>query len=277
MKKDSVNLERARALWGPDVRSLAAALIDAPREFGRRLWSCRLCRSVTYSVFLLILAIESVILIPSALNFRSNAVRMLEQQAAAIMQPLAGSDVLLENPHELERALRRASAGTQMLAASLRRGNGAVLAQIGNVDFSDFAIDDVIQGRRDRVSRFSLGGTRYDLAWRARIGGDWMVFVARMDSARVNADLLAFVLRVAAMVALIVAVVTIGTMLVIYRSVLSSILRLRRSMLGATANPDQADDYRLRDRPRDELGDVFQAYDEMLTRVAESKRDDQGR
>lgn len=158
MKKDSVNLERARALWGPDVRPLAAALIDAPREFGRRLWACRLCRSVTYSVFLLILAIESVILIPSALNFRSNAVRMLEQHAAAIMQPLAAFDGLLKKPQELERALRRASAGTQILAASVRRGDGVILAQIGNVDFSDFAIDDVIQGQRDRISRFSLWG-----------------------------------------------------------------------------------------------------------------------
>lgn len=151
---------------------------------------------------------------------------------------------------------------------------GLPAVQIGDVDFSDFAIDDVVQGRRDKVSRLTLGGACYDLAWSATVGGERLVFLARMNSSRVNADLVAFVLRIAGLVALIVAVVTTGTMMVLYRSVLSPILKLRRSMLGATANPDHADDYQIRERPRGELGEVFQAHDEMLTRVVESKRAD---
>ncbi len=274
MKKDGAMLWCVEMLSSTRVRPITAAILDQPRELARRLWACRLCKSVTYSVFLLILAVESVILIPSAYNFRNNALRILEHQAMAVMQPVVLAEEILAKPRELEQLLRKVQPGSPILAASIRRADGVTLAQTGDVDFSDFPIDDVVQGRRDKVSRLTLGGACYDLAWSATVGGERLVFLARMNSSRVNTDLVAFVLRIAGLVALIVAVVTTGTMMVLYRSVLSPILKLRWSMLGATANPDRADDYQIRDRPRDELGEVFQAHDEMLTRVAESKRAD---
>ncbi|MBI3042294.1 MAG: EAL domain-containing protein [Betaproteobacteria bacterium] len=247
---------------------------DAVRETALRVWNCRLCKSVAFSVFLLILAIESVILIPSAYNFRSNALQLLEQRAITVMQSMALSEEALTRPRELEQLLRKAQRDNPILALGIRRSDGATLGAIGDADFSDFAIDEVLRGQRDKVSRLTLGGTCYDLAWSVVRGSERLVFLARMDSSHVNTELVAFVLRIAGLVALIVAVVTTGTMVVLYRSVLSPILKLRRSMLGATANPDHADDYQVRERPRDELGEVFQAHDKMLMRVAESKRAD---
>lgn len=266
MSRDSLTPESAP--------SAVAPILDPARLLARRLWDCRLCRSVAFSVFLLILAIESVILIPSAYNFRSNALQLLEQRAMTVMQSVAPAGEVLARPREVEQLLRRAQRDNPILALSIRRSDGAILGTIGDADFSDFAIDEVLRGRRDKAGRLTLGGTCYDIAWSAVVGGERLVFLARMDSSRVNTELIAFVLRIAGLVALIVAVVTTGTMVVLYRSVLSPILKLRRSMLDATANPDHADDYQIHERPRDELGEVFQAHDEMLTRVAESKRAD---
>lgn len=95
-----------------------------------------------------------------------------------------------------------------------------------------------------------------------------------MDGGHVQTELTAFVLRIAAMIALIVGVITTGTMVVLYRTALGPILRLRRSMLLAAAEPDRADVFQVTERPRDELGEVFQTHNLMLTRIAESKRAD---
>ncbi|MBI4189295.1 MAG: hypothetical protein HY525_02005 [Betaproteobacteria bacterium] len=50
-------------------RPVTADIPHPLRALAQRLWGCRLCKSVTFSVFVLILAIESIILIPSAYKF----------------------------------------------------------------------------------------------------------------------------------------------------------------------------------------------------------------
>ncbi|MBI4189296.1 MAG: phosphodiesterase [Betaproteobacteria bacterium] len=191
------------------------------------------------------------------------------------MQPVVLAEEALAKPRELEQLLSKIQRDSSILAASIRNAKGVTLARVGDADFSDFAIDDVVAGRRDKLARFALGGKCYDLAWSATAGGQRLVFLTRLDSSQINTLLAAFILRIAGLVALIVAVVTARTMLVLYRSVLRPFFMLRRSMIAAAAHPDHADDYRIHERPRNEFGDVFQAHDEMLTRVVESKRADQ--
>src|SRR3990172_4559828 len=256
-------------------RPITADVPHPLRALAQRLWGCRLCKSVTFSVFVLILAIESIILIPSAHKFRNDALLMLEQQTMLAMQPVVLAEDTLAKPRELEQLLSKIQRDSSILAASIRNAKGVTLAQVGDANFSDFAIDDVVAGRRDKVGRFALGGSCYDLAWNATAGGERLVFLTRLDSSQINTLLTAFILRIAGLVVLIVAVVTAGTMLVLYRSVLSPFLKLRRSMIAAAAHPDRAGDYQIRERPRNEFGDVFLAHDEMLARIAESKRADQ--
>ncbi|MBI2289889.1 MAG: hypothetical protein HYU73_06055 [Betaproteobacteria bacterium] len=64
----------------------------------QRLWGCRLCKSVTFSVFVLILAIESIILVPSAYKFRNDALLALEQQTMLAMQPVVLAEEALAKP-----------------------------------------------------------------------------------------------------------------------------------------------------------------------------------
>jgi len=243
------------------------------QEWVFHLKNCRLCKSITFSVFLLILAIESLILIPSAYNFRHNALELLEQKVTAAVQLTLLADTPA-TPQNFQQRLRKLESEPSIRGLAVLQPDGAVLARTGSAGFTDFKIDDVLRGNRDAIQHSSEWGARYDIAWSEQAHGERLIFLASVDSSGVNAQLLLFVLRIAGLVAIIVAVVTAGTMLVLYRSVLRPILRLRRSMLGAADHPDRADEYRIAERPRDELGEVFTVHNQMLERVAESKRAD---
>ncbi len=252
----------------------AATAASYARHTAQRLWSCRLCKSVTFSVFVLILLIESIILVPSAYNFRASALTLLEQHAMTLVHSalLVNSDPARTG--DLDLLLGKIVDDRRLLGLAILDRNGTPLARSGDADFRDFAFGGVLQGQEDAISAVARGGARYDLAWSGKIGSTPVIFLARMDASHVRTELIGFVLRIAGLVALIVAVVTTGTMIVLYRSVLGPILLLRRSMLHAAAEPDRADVFQVVERPRDELGEVFQTHNEMLARVAESKRAD---
>lgn len=251
-----------------------AAGLSPFREWAFHLRNCRLCKTITFSVFLLILAIESLILIPSAHNFRQETLQRLEQKVtAAVRFDLLSADMPV-TPQLIQQRLIRVQSAPSILGLAVLRQDGTQLARTGRAEFSDFAIEDVLHGSRNVLRRSGDWGARHDIAWSEQAHGERLIFLASVDSSGVNAQLLAFVLRIAGLVTLIVAVVTVGTMFVLYRSVLRPVLRLRRSMLGAAGNPDHAEDYRIAERPRDELGEVFTAHNEMLERMAESKRTD---
>jgi diguanylate cyclase (GGDEF)-like protein len=259
-----------REVTEPDKQ---AASLSPFQEWIFHLKNCRLCKSITFMVFLLILAIESLILIPSAYNFRQNALLTIEQKITAAVRFALLADTPYA-PRYFQQRLLKLESDPSILGSAVLRPDGTVLARAGRAEFGDFVIDDVLRGNRGVVRHSTGWGTRYDIAWSEQAYGERLIFLARVDSSGINAQLLAFVLRIAGLVAIIVAVVTAGTMLVLYRSVLRPILRLRRSMLGAAGNPDHVEDYRIAERPRDELGEVFTAHNEMLERITESKRTD---
>jgi diguanylate cyclase (GGDEF)-like protein len=254
-------------------RSAATATVYV-RELAQRLWHCRLCKSVTFSVFVLILAVESVILVPSAHNFRENALRLLEQHAITLVRSALLVTTGQPRADELRELLQKLIDDRKLLGLRILAGDGATLAYAGDADFADWAFGDLVQDSEGKIRRVTHDGTRLDLAWNSAVGATPVIVLGRMDSSNVQTDLTAFVLRIAGLVALIVGVVTTGTMFVLYRSVLGPILRLRRSMLRAAEEPDRAEVFQVVERPRDELGDVFQTHNEMLVRVAESKRAD---
>jgi len=240
---------------------------------GQRLLACRLCRSVTYSVFLLILIIESIILVPSALNFEHTELQRLEDKAtAAVRAALALDDA--QRPDLLAHQVRKLVEQPLFVGLAVRHPDGSELVSAGELASLDVGLDRMLQDPGNRLRHRSGDGNRYDIAWRADMSGEPRLLLARLDSSHVGAELRAFVLRIAGLVLLIVAVVTTGTMIVVYRGVLAPILRLRGSMVAAAADPDVADRHRIGSRPGNELGELFSAHDEMLTRVAESKRTD---
>jgi diguanylate cyclase (GGDEF)-like protein len=117
-------------------------------------------------------------------------------------------------------------------------------------------------------------GARYEIAWRSMTGGEPLTFLARIDASHVRRELYGYLARVAGLVAIIVVVVTAGTMLVLHVWVLQPLLRLRRSMLGAGGAPDQAASFTVPVQRSDELGEVMAAHNRLLAQVADSMRRD---
>lgn len=240
----------------------------------RELFGCRLCWRVTLAVFALILVVESAILIPSAQRFERTELDRLADQAVIAIEP-----VLL-----VGGALRGGSAPSQEMAAlvgqyrlaglALYGGDGSPLLRVGEHEGLSYAqsIAKIAGMMAERVGR-SVDGKRTDVAWRSGRAGEPLV-LARLDSGHIRGELVSYLLRIGGLVAIIVLVVTAGTMLVLHFTVLRPLLALRKSALAAGTDPDHADRYAVGTKRRDEMGDVIHAHDAMLERVADSKRRD---
>jgi len=225
-------------------------------------------------VFLSILAIESIILIPSAYNFKTNAIQLLEQKATTAIHASLLIAGLPNAPDQWAQRLKALEGHESILGLAVIQPDGDLLARAGSVEFSGFDLQALLQGPETAMRRTDSTGNYHELALRENVRDGALIFIIRLDSSEVKSELLAYVLRIAGLVALIVAVVTIGTMLVLYRTVLDPVLKLRQSIVGAANDPDHAEQFQLEVQSTDELGEVFAAHNHMLSRVTESKRAD---
>ncbi len=215
-------------------------------------------------MFGLILAVESVVLIPSALQFERNDRQRLALEAQILVQP----------------------------QLSIARGGGPDLASlIGEYGLRAVAVYGVDGGLVARAGRGELPPSARaestsaipvasavnegDLlvSWRS-MGPDARSVVALIDARGTSQRLEAYVLRVAGLVAIIVLIVTVGTMVAVDLWVLRPVLRLRDSSVKAGADPDHADGFALRTRRGDEMGELIRAHNSMLEQVAASRARD---
>jgi diguanylate cyclase (GGDEF)-like protein len=240
----------------------------------RELLGCRLCWKVTLAVFALILVVESAILIPSAQRFEKNELDRLADHAVIAVEPvlLVGGAMGGGNappPEVISLVGQYRLAGLALFSVS-----GAPLLRAGETEglvYSE-SVAGLAGMMAERVAR-SSDGRRTDVAWRSSRAGEPVV-LARLDSSHVRGALGAYLLRIGGLVAIIVLVVTAGTMLVLHFSVLRPLLALRRSAIAAGEDPEHADRCAVGSRRSDEMGEVIRAHDAMLERVAASRRRD---
>ena len=240
----------------------------------RRALGCRLCWRIALAVFGLILFIESLILIPSALRFERVELSRLDNVAATAIETVLTLYPERGGIEAIRLGFGRVVGGMGLLGLAALAPDGNPVVQAG----------EAIEGLATAASRLngpamvpldrSRDGRRYEVAWRMPVDGIDVVMAARLDSSHLAADLRAYVWRIAGLVAVIVLVVTAGTMLVLHFSLLAPIMRLRASMLRAGAEPERAGDFAVLTRRTDELGEVIGAHNSMLGRVAESIRRD---
>ncbi len=235
---------------------------------------CRLCWRVTFAVFCLILLIESFLLVPSVLRFERVELQRLCDIAVASLDGLLATEPNGLPRARLQSGLDRLVHRGALAGVTAYRADGARIAAAGEATDSGPALAPSALGVASKlVTRASRGG-RAEFAWRSDAGGTPVVLVARIDTSSVPAEVGSYVLRIAGLVALIVLVVTVGTMLVLHLYVLRPILLLRESSVQAGKAPGHADEFAVRVRRRDELGEVMTAHNAMLASVADSKRRD---
>lgn len=238
-----------------------------------RVLSCRLCWRVTLAVFTLILVIESVLLVPSAHRFEQAELRRLGDVIVAAVESRL-------DPGGTTGAARAGALDSLIGPQFCLTG----LEVVGPDGLRRLASGEALVSRMPVLARWQerevqpLGafdhGARYEIAWRSMTAGEPLTFLARIDASHVRRELYGYLARVAGLVAIIVVVVTAGTMLVLHVWVLAPLLRLRRSMLGAGGAPDKAASFTVPVQRSDELGEVMAAHNRMLAQVAESMRRD---
>ncbi|MEW6689391.1 MAG: EAL domain-containing protein [Pseudomonadota bacterium] len=233
------------------------------------LFACRMCWKIAAAVFALILAVESVILIPSAQRFERNTLDQLTSHAIVAVEPTLAASGYGAQRDLLAGGLARSVGQYGILGVLVVGSRGETLAAAG--------ASEGLERRIAHAAPMGAGGERsadgraLDIAWPSR---DGLHVAVRIDSSGVSGEVIAYALRIAGLVALIVAVVTAGTMVVLHRLVLRPVLRLRESSLAAGADPDQADRHLVPGGQADEMGELVAAHNSLLGRVAASKRRD---
>jgi len=225
---------------------------------------CRLCRRIAAYVMLSIVVVEAAILVPSYRNYERDLLARLEHVGRTEIASL-----LLSNPNATPDELL-ALSGTAFHDGSVRGGilysrNGAWQGEFGNTP-------EIMT--HDSGTRFkSDDGRYYDVFWSAESIGAKYGIAARLDAAWIDAELTAFLWRIAGLVLLISVVVCTATMAVVGSTVLSPLLRMRDKLTAATTDPANVDRYTMPQLGKDELGDVIVATNALLGRVAASYRD----
>ncbi|MBF0193424.1 MAG: EAL domain-containing protein [Magnetococcales bacterium] len=95
---------------------------------------------------------------------------------------------------------------------------------------------------------------------------------AQLDSSGLNESGFAYIKRIIGLVLIIAAFVTIVTMFVLSRLVLSPILLLRNLMISAGSDPNSQHQYTFSSQRSDEIGAAFSAFNEMINNQSQSTK-----
>ena len=239
----------------PADKTRLAALIEALR--------CRLCRRIAGIVFLSILAVEAAVLVPSYNNAHDDLHSRLVQAGSAALSGAYGRETHADVGVLLDRETLPLP-GPVVGIAVYREGN--MIRRFGEKPSADLASLPAAGRQRD-------GGQRVEVYYPpARLDAE-VGILARLDSSNVAPALTAFVWRIAGLALIISAVVCAVTMLVVARMSMAPMLSLREILLAAREAPREADRLHF-GWSRHEWGDLGEALDRLLERVARTYRED---
>ena len=240
-----------------------------------QLIKARLSRRIATSVFLSIVAIESLILVPSYLRREQEQLRQLEILSTEVLLPS-----LQEGPQgqqSLQGMLNRAAAQLKsdsvILGGTLYNAKGDKLGVFGK---ESPQIPPETMGKKGIIRHRLREQGRYDVLWPdVEQQGGYMLAV-RHDISGLRTNMLRYVVRIGGLVLLISAFVTLVTILVLGQILIKPILCLRDDLIasGEAIGQDQEPDFFTQSlQRRDELGEVATAFLEMFQRIHQEVRE----
>jgi diguanylate cyclase (GGDEF)-like protein len=226
-------------------------------EWARQLASCRLCRNLTLAAFAAILLIEAAILVPSYRNHEESLLRhRVDIATQAIVTFLAAKNAQAVTPTMLNDLLAESPlSGISIKTQSGRLSAGEAVSQPGPADSRLRNLPRADQGAIDLVWSQNPALAHYDVHGRVNVSS-------------VRGELVAFVWRILGLSLLIAAFVTIVTMAVVDRMMLSPLLNLRDRISRAGKDTEHPMDYVRAPERCDEFGEVETAFNSMLKRNA---------
>ena len=237
------------------------------RNLGEGL-SCRLCWKITVAVFLAILLVEGAILFFSIKSFERDRMIEIEREAVVVMRAiLRTADSQGDLSAEIPQTGRLIRDKTVLVGARVYDQAGDFVSGFGEQAVSFESETGVTQ---KTIWQSLDDGSRMDVVWPPhRLHLPYYV-VARINTTEIAGTVTDFKFRIIGLVLLITVFVTIVTMLVLERVILTPIRNLRDRLLAAGSDPENPDFYIIDTPNKDEWGDVIQAFNRMLRQAGEN-------
>jgi len=240
----------SQAQWGAGTES---GLIG----WWKRFAGCRLCRNLTAASFVAILLIEMVILIPSYRNYEEDLLRQqVDLAAQALTTLLTQAEPEALSPTSLQRLMAQSS-----LEGVVIEGHGKQLVAgtaISNPGPAGGGLRNLARTESGHLAVVWPSGT---LAQGYRVQG-------LVNMSQIPGELVAFVFRILGLSLLIAVFVTLVTMAVVDRMMLSPLLRLRARIHQAGDDAKHPLQYVRKPERCDEFGEVESAFNGLLRRNA---------
>jgi response regulator RpfG family c-di-GMP phosphodiesterase len=226
-----------------------------------KLSTCRLCWKVTIAVFFAILCIEAAILFFSVNNFERDRLLEIEREAIVVMRSiLRASDINGTLSSDLPDNGKNIRRNSVLAGAVIFDLEGNQLFNFGEPTTSITSNSNAAE----RSRQFHANNNRMDiLMLPAQIKAPYFIN-ARLDSSEIESQVTAFIWRITGLVLLITVFVTIVTMIVLEKLVLSPIRILAGRMTLAGTDPNNPKDHVMSVNRKDEWGDIVHAFNLML-------------
>ena len=230
----------------------------------------RLSRKIVFYVFISVIAIETIILIPSYLKREQELLDQLQMVVSAQVDVITAISTPGESQTDLLRHIQRLQGCSNIVGGSVFTPAGRLLTTFGEPP--ELSFSRATSG--GMKSHRSFDGTRYDSAYLENDLQKPLVLVLRQDASPVKQELRAFILRIAGLIVIISVFVTAGAWLALGPIVVTPILRLRGDLLqaGEAISQDQPtpEFHSAATHRSDELGEVIGAFHQMYGQISDA-------
>ena len=230
----------------------------------------RLSRKIVFYVFLSVIAIETIILIPSYLRREQELLDQLRMIVAAQVDVITALSDPLDPQPDLLRRIQKLQGCSNIVGGSVYASSGQALTTFGEKPGLSYSAATSDQNMNLRSS----DGTRFDSAWLEKDLQKPYVLILRQDASSVKKELFSFILRITGLVVIISIFVTAGAWLALGPIVVTPILRLREDLLraGEAISKDQPtpEFHSAASHRRDELGEVIGALHQMYGQISDA-------
>lgn len=239
------------------------------RRLFRRV-SARLSRRIVFWSFVSIVAIEGVILMPSAYRRERELLFQLEAISQAKLSAIA--QIVDSKPSNQERfnQIKQLELSPDIAGVALYTSSGQQVGIAGETPEITYADITSISNLPIRHKN----GSRYDVAQRLSWGGNNYILIVRHDASLVMREFYGFIGRILGLILIISAFVTLVMMIVLERILICPILQLRSDLIRAgeaiRRDKDMPKFESVRVRRHDELGEVITASQQQFQKIRQA-------
>ena len=239
----------------------------------------RLSRHIAFWVFVSLILIEAIILIPSVQRREREMLTQIRQVSSGKVLWIATTySQVPEDEFLIEVKRLQKDPMLQMIQGGALYNNGELVGTFGELpQLSTTEVMSKDSMNFEIADRFSPSSNRYDAAWSIPHAEGYYLLILRHDASSVNAEVSAFVFRVAGLVLIIAIVVTLTTLAVLGVTVITPILHLRQDLIaaGEAVSTDQPIPmfYSASVKRCDELGDVIATFHQMFKQIWQAMND----